>query len=177
VRGSPDIAPGSERPDPPDEIIVEALASRLVRPVTVVGVGSDLRGDDAFGVEVARALLAEGAPAGAAVFDAGVVPENYAERIALASPQTVLVADAARFDGAAGELKVLDPEELGWQTVGTHAPSLELLADYLARRCGAKTVLLACQPGANALGEAMSEVVRGAVARAVAALRRALTAG
>lgn len=159
-----------------DEALMHRLASRLARPVTVVAVGSSLRGDDAFGVEVARELRAAGPFVGVEILEGGVVPENLAERIARKSPTTVLVLDTARFEGRVGELRLLDPSELGWSFAGTHAPSLDLLSTYLARRCGARTVILAPRAGKNSFRGPMSRDMREAVRRAASLLRRILEA-
>jgi len=159
--------------------LTAALASLIQKPVVVIGVGSDLRGDDAFGVLAARELAsAMGESAGGVeVLEGGVAPENLAERAARGSPRTVVLIDAAEFEGEPGELKVLDPEELGWDLGGgTHAPSLELLATYLKERCGARTVMLAAQPASTEFGAEISPPLRAAVSRAAEALRRALAA-
>jgi len=159
--------------------LTAALASRIQKPVVVIGVGSELRGDDAFGVLAARELAsAIGDSAdGVEVLEGGVAPENLAERAARGSPRTVVLVDAADFDGEPGELRLVDPEELGWSLGGgTHAPSLELLATYLKERCGARTVMLAAQPASTEFGTEISPELEAAASRAAEALRRALAA-
>jgi hydrogenase 3 maturation protease len=159
------------------------LTKRIERPVVVIGVGSELRGDDAFGVLAARELseaLAGGVSGfeDVEVLEGGVAPENLAERAARTSPRTVVLVDAADFGGEPGELRVIDPEELGWQLGGaTHAPSLELLATYLRERCGARTVILAAQPASTEFGTEISPALKAAASRAAEALRQALAQG
>ena len=163
-----------------DRDLAGALASLIEKPVVVIGVGSDLRGDDAFGVLAARELasaIGESAD-GVEVLEGGVAPENLAERAARGSPRTVVLIDAADFDGEPGELKILDPEDLGWSLAGgTHAPSLELLATYLKERCGARTFVLAAQPASTELGSGISPELKAAASRAAEALRSALAQG
>ena len=154
-----------------DELARE-LASRLERPVVLIAVGSDMRGDDAFGLEVARALASGGGLPGIEVLEGGVAPENVAERAARALPRTVLLADAVRFGGVPGELRLLEPEELAGGQAGTHAPSLELLATYLRQRCDARVLLLGCEPAGTGLGEPISSEVREAAERAAGVIRR-----
>ena len=124
-----------------DEELAGELRARLRRPVVVIGVGSNIRGDDAFGIETVRVLRSAGGLEGVEVFEGDVAPENLAERVVRASPRTVVAVDAAEFAGEVGELRIIEPAELAWGLIGTHAPSLELLAEYLARRCGATTLL------------------------------------
>ena len=157
-----------------DEELAGELRARLRRPVVVIGVGSNIRGDDAFGIETVRVLRSAGGLEGVEVFEGDVAPENLAERVVRASPRTVVAVDAAEFAGEVGELRIIEPAELAWGLIGTHAPSLELLAEYLARRCGATTLLLAARPGATAMGEVVSPTMEKAVGRAAAIIRCAL---
>jgi hydrogenase 3 maturation protease len=157
-----------------EEDIVRALAEKVSRPVVVIGAGSDLRGDDAFGLEAARAIEAGGGIEGVEVLEGGVSPENLAERAARSSPRTVLVLDAARFGGEPGELRLIDPGELSAGLPSTHAASLELLAEYLARRCGAGTLLLVAEPASTAAGAALSRELSRAARRAAEVVKKAL---
>ena len=160
-------------PSPPDDGFARAVSARLVRPAVLIAVGNDLRGDDAFGPEVARLVAAGGPLPGVELLDGGVAPENLAERAARTSPRTVLLLDAVRFTGPVGELRLIEPGGLEWGSVGTHAPSLGLLAEYVERRCGARVLLLGCEPGRTDLGEELSPEVRAAAARAADAIRHA----
>ncbi|MHC5056482.1 MAG: hydrogenase maturation protease [Planctomycetota bacterium] len=162
-----------------DESLASDLARRIEKPVVVIGVGSDLRGDDAFGVLAARELARTlgSSSEDIEVLEGGVAPENLAERAARNSPRTVVLIDAADFDGEPGELKLLVPEDLGWSLGGaTHAPSLELLATYLKGRCGARTIMLAAQPASTEFGEGISPALEAAASRAAEALTVALAA-
>ena len=169
-----------------EDALARALGQRLAKPVVVIGVGSEMRGDDAFGVLAARELSAalEGGAPGRAdiqVIEGGTAPENLAERVARSSPGTVVLVDAADFGGSPGELRLLDPDELGWDLGGlfggaTHAPSLELLATYLIKRCGARTIILAAQPASTEFGAEISPPLRAAASRAAEALLQALAA-
>ncbi len=143
------------RISPSDMELARALGRRMTPPAVVLGVGSALRGDAAFGIETSRLLASEGL-SGIEVLEGGSAPENLAERAARNSPRTVVFLDAAEFDGEPGELRLVDPAELGWNSsASTHAPSLELLATYLHERCGAKSVMLAACARETSLGESM----------------------
>ena len=160
-----------------DDAILRQLSGLLAPPVVVIGVGNTLCGDDAFGPETVALLTGSDLPVGAVVLDGGVAPENMAERMAREDPATVLVVDAARHGGAVGELKVILPDELGWDTVETHAPSLELLSSYLFQRCGAKVFLLAAQPGDTRVGRPASREMLEAAHRAASIVRQIWRAG
>ena len=166
-------APNEEVNSLTDDDIARDLSARLEPPLLVIAVGTELRGDDAFGPATAALLKASRLPEGVLVLDGGVAPENLAERAARERPGTVLIVDAADFGGSVAELRLIGPDDLGWGLPGTHAPSLGLLASYLASRCGARTILLAAQPGDVDFGKPMSAEMREATRRASQAIRRA----
>ncbi len=145
-----------------------ALRSFVGSRPAVICVGNILRGDDGFGPAVAARLD------GDRVFDAGAVPENALPKVEALAPEAVIFVDAAEFGGAPGELRFILPEELAAGDFSTHAAPLALSADYLGRACGARSALLAAQPGTTKLGSVMSVPVARAVERAAALLRRVL---
>jgi hydrogenase 3 maturation protease len=96
-------------------------------------------------------------------FDGGVSPENLLERIARERPDVVLFADAADFGGTPGEVRLLPPEAHRSGTFSTHAPSLELAADYLRERTGALVRVLAIQALTTGPGPTLSEPVNASL--------------
>ena len=169
--------PSSPAPDPPERppsVLLAQLTARVRLPAVVLGVGNDLRGDDAFGLEAVRLLSSRGPIPGVTVLEVGVSPEGFAERVARESPRIIVVLDAARMGGAPGELRLIEPGDLGWDFAGgTHAPSLELLSRYLAERCGAEVLLLAAEPERTGLGEEMTPRLCEAASLAAEILREA----
>ena len=132
-----------------------------VNRTAVLGFGNRLWRDDGAGSVLAERLLT--AQPGAAVFDGGMVPENYLEKVANYNPGTVLLVDAADFGGEPGEVKSFQGDELAEAGFSTHAGSPRLLAAYLAARCGADVVMLAIQPADVRAGDALSTPVGKAV--------------
>ena len=124
----------------------EKLAGRRC---VVVGVGSELRGDDAAGLLLAERL--EGKTR-AVVFVGGDVPENYAVRVADQRPEVVLLLDAAAMDLSPGSVRLLRAEEIPPVPGVTHRPSLEMFAAFVRLDCGADTYLLGIQPDVERLG-------------------------
>ena len=128
--------------------------------VILLGIGNNLRGDDGFGPEVASRisrLIPDRA------FDAGTVPEDFLGPIAKLRPALVIIADAASFGGRPGELRLLRIDQLCGNCLGTHAPSLSLIEQFLKSECGSKTVVLAAQPKAMAFGAALSPQTAAAI--------------
>lgn len=124
----------------------EKLAGRRC---VVVGVGNELRGDDAAGRRLAERL--EGKTR-AVVFVGGDVPEDYAVRVADERPEVVLLLDAAAMDLPPGACRLLAAEEIPPVPGVTHRPSLEMFAAFVRLDCGADTYLLAIQPNMARLG-------------------------
>jgi hydrogenase 3 maturation protease len=163
----------------------EELHRRLgaAGPVAVIGIGSELHGDDAAGVLVARKLGARrAAPAGRLrAFEAGGAPENVTGDLIRflgsgAGPGRphVLLVDAANLDLAAGQMKLLAPEDLDGISCSTHRLPLGVLGRYLAERSGCQVSVLGIQPKSVSFLAPVSPEVRRAVTLVAAELRSLL---
>jgi hydrogenase 3 maturation protease len=142
------------------------LAPLLVRPWLLVGVGSDLRGDDAFGPLLARRLVAGGLPA----IDAGTAPESYTGPILRAGAELLLFADTGDLQAPAGTLRLVEPGAAVPGGTSTHDASLTLLIAYLTAQRPFAVRLLVAQPKGKGLGNAVSSEVEAAVDLAAAAV-------
>ncbi|MER5183153.1 hydrogenase maturation protease [Streptomyces sp. NPDC002896] len=143
--------------------------------VLVAGIGNIFLGDDAFGPEVAAALLARPHPPGVHIADFGIRGMDLAYALGHGYDAAVLVDAAPRGQGP-GTLYVIEPEE----PAGEPAPEahgmdpVRVLA--LARHLNGKlprTLIVGCEPQSCPTGEeaevgsGFSTPVRHAVARAV----------
>jgi hydrogenase 3 maturation protease len=142
----------------------------LEPPVCVLGVGSELRGDDAAGVVAVRALAERST---LTCLEGGTAPENYLEKIVALAPATVVIIDAADWGGAPGDVRVFRAAEAGGGAISTHALSLDMIAVYLAERIGVEVMVVGIQPAGFGFGEPLSAPVRAAVERVAAALAAA----
>jgi hydrogenase 3 maturation protease len=140
--------------------------------VAVVGIGHELRGDDAAGLAVARAL--QTALAGderVLVIDAGPVPENHVGPLRRFKPDVVLLVDAAQMGEEAGMIRWLSWKETDGLGASTHTLSPRLLAQFLIDELGCEVALLGIQPRDNAIDDRLSPEVAGAVDAIVAAVQ------
>ncbi len=142
------------------ENLKSKLQEKLTGKVAILCVGSRSRGDDMFGPLVARRVAGKVA---AEVIDAENVPENYLGKIAKLAPDVVLLVDSAHFGGQAGEIRLLDPQELNESSFSTHSASLKLIEEYLQAQCRSKVMLLAAQPKHVSFGQPPSKEMIGAV--------------
>ena len=129
--------------------------------VAILGFGNRLWSDDGAGSVLAGRLQATNPEA--AVFDGGMVPENFLEKVAAVNPDSILLVDAADFGGEPGEWRLFGGEELAFTGLSTHAGSPQMLAAYLEARTGAEVKMLAIQPGDVGEGAQLSPRVELAV--------------
>lgn len=153
-----------------DELLTLEPGDRLV----VVGVGSDMRGDDAAGVAVARRLT-ERESDRLHVVEGGTAPENYTSVVKDSDPDRVLLVDAVDFDGDPGDVKQVEPEALAQTSFSSHAYPLTLLTDYLERETGGTVTLLGIQPASIDEGEELSPAVESGIERVVDEIAMAMS--
>lgn len=126
------------------------------KKVAILGVGNPLMGDDGVGSWVAGELQGK---VRVPVFVGEEVPENYLYDIISEEPEYLLVIDAVDFGGKAGEMRLVDLEELTPRFLSSHGMSLNIMASLLEEK-GCKVILLGIQPRNLAFGADMSEEVK-----------------
>jgi len=132
----------------------------------IVGVGHDLRGDDAAGLHAARALRALLLPfENWLVLEGGPAPENITGALRRFRPQLVLMIDAAQFGASPGTVRWLDWRAAAKSATSTHTGSLNLVARYVSAELSCDVMLLGIQIGDNTLGAPLTLEVAGAVDR------------
>ncbi|GAA3379060.1 hydrogenase maturation protease [Streptomyces sannanensis] len=160
----------------PEELEPLAASAATARPkVLVAGIGNVFLGDDAFGPEVAAALLRRPQPDEVHVTDFGIRGMDLAYALTDGYDAAVLI-DAAPRGGAPGTLYVIEPDVPDDAAPEAHGMDpVRVLA--LARRLGGeppRTLVIGCEPGAVPTGDSpdltagLSESVRPAVDSAVA---------
>ncbi len=113
--------------------------------VAVIGVGSDLRGDDVAGVLVARRLAAWARRTGCdrlGAFMGGAAPENFTGEIVRFRPDLLVLVDAAHLGREPGAVEVIRPESVGGLAFSTHMLPVPIFLDYVRATCGCRTVVL-----------------------------------
>lgn len=122
----------------------------------IVGVGNEMRGDDAVGVLVARRLQGK---IRVPVYDVGPVPENFLGKIARSGAKSLVVVDAVDFGGRVGDVRLLEPQEITYSHFSSHLPPLQLMELFLGEG-GVRMQVLAVQPGTVAMMAELSPEVR-----------------
>ncbi len=148
--------------------------------VAIVGIGHELRGDDAAGIEVARGLVlptdlpVDWGSVGSTVLvlEGGAAPENTTGALRRFKPDFVLLVDAAGMGEPAGSVRWLDPLDAAGFSASTHMLPLHMLAEYLNSELGCEVALLGIQPETLDVGAGLSQTVRQAVDGVIRDLRR-----
>jgi hydrogenase 3 maturation protease len=125
-----------------------------------MGIGHELRGDDAVGILLVRKMR-QRIPMNERLLlvDAGPVPENFCGTLRRYSPTLVIIIDAAKMGLAPGVIQWLAWDQVGEAEVSTHAPSLLILAEYLERELGCEMALLGIEPSDTSLDSPLSPPV------------------
>lgn len=152
-------------PEPVDEAadsLAAGIAAIRTRRWLLVGIGNDMRGDDAFGPLLARRLKERGL----AAIDGGMAPENATGPIRRAAPEVLILADAVELGAEPGTLRLLRPFDLAEGATSTHDPGLRILHAYLTADSALDVVVLAAQPAGAEFDAPASPAMLRAVGRA-----------
>ncbi|HEX9029627.1 MAG TPA: hydrogenase 3 maturation endopeptidase HyCI [Anaerolineales bacterium] len=145
--------------------------------MAVLGIGNELRGDDAAGLYLVRALQPSAAGHDCIlVLECGPAPENFSGLLRRFSPSHVLLVDAALLGAPPGSLCFLEPSQAGVasSTFTSHALPLSGLAAYLESELGCTTGILAIQPAQDELASSLSPAVHRSVRAAARTLIKEL---
>ena len=143
------------------------------RPVVVLGVGAELRSDDAVGVRVAAALGSAPLP-GVHALDGGSAPENCTAELRQLNPSHLIIVDSARMGEPAGAIRLIESADIAGASFGTHALPLSVLADYVQKEIGCRVTVIGIQPRSLEFGEEMSPEVAEAARETARVLRECL---
>jgi hydrogenase 3 maturation protease len=134
--------------------------------VLVLGIGSELKKDDAVGVLLARWLKERAFP-GLTVLEGGNAPENLSGEIKRLAPSHLLLVDAAEMKEEPGTVRFLGLEELGGFSFSTHALPLHLFVSFLRVELpDLKVAVLGIQPEFVGFGEGLSPAAAAGLAEA-----------
>jgi len=118
----------------------------------LLGVGNDIRGDDAVGELVAREFKNEDWD----TEDCGSVPENFIPQIENDVYDVVVIVDAAEMKLEPGEMREVPKDRLNVFTMSTHALPLSLVMEFLEEKVK-EVHLIGIQPKDMGLKEGMTD--------------------
>ena len=129
----------------------ETLSGSTAKAV-FVGIGSELRGDDAVGVVVIKRLaeIAKTTDCSRFLFiNGGSAPENILGEIRVFQPEIIVFIDAAVLGGAPGTVRVIDAsrEKISGISFCTHSLPLTIIADYIRQAIPCEIFVIGIEPG------------------------------
>ncbi|OIO01775.1 MAG: hydrogenase 3 maturation endopeptidase HyCI [Elusimicrobia bacterium CG_4_10_14_0_2_um_filter_56_8] len=138
------------------EEIKQALAPK--GRTLLITLGSALRADDGLGPSLGARL--NFTRPDLKLLDAGTTPENIAQDAIDWKPGKIIVIDAARFGGEAGELRVIPPGDMNRAAVlSTHSFPPSVTFSIVKEDTGAELVFIGVQAGSLDHKEGLSPEV------------------
>ena len=118
--------------------------------MAIVGIGAELRGDDAAGLRVIALLedaLSKRPPRiPCRTFIGGTAPENVTGAVRTFNPSHILFIDAADLGCEPGAFSEIDPEQTGGASFSTHTLPIGVIVQYLVATTEAEALLVGIQP-------------------------------
>ena len=134
--------------------------------ICIMGVGSDLRGDDSAGLIVARKLSADkhfNSASNLLILEGGPAPENQTGTLRAFQPDLVLFIDAAHLEEAPGTIQFIPLESIDGMSASSHSLPLSMLARYIIQELGCQVEVLGIQPAQNEICSELSSLVQAAI--------------
>jgi len=139
--------------------------------VAVLGIGSDLRGDDISGIIAVQELEKKADSISRTIpfktFLGYTAPENLSGEIRKFSPTHLIMIDTADIKKKPGDIMVFTAESAGGMSFSTHKLPVKVMAEYLKSSIGCEVIIVGIQPKTLDFGKPVSKVVEDA-AKAVA---------
>lgn len=158
--------------------LAKFLKSRLsrARSVAVLGIGSELRSDDAAGLLVAEELekrLGKGRKKRRIrIFFGSTAPENLTGEIKRFKPEHIIIADTVEMGEKPGTIIVVPNGDVGsGVTFSTHKMPAKILADYFIKSFKCEITMVGIQPSSLKFGAPPSRHIRESakyIAKAIA---------
>jgi len=153
--------------------LTQELKNRLkkAKKIAVLGIGSELRADDAAGM-----LVAQGVRQGRKLksFFGETAPENLTGEIKRFKPTHIIIVDTADIKQKPGTVLLLDSKDVGsGVSFSTHKLPAKILMDYFVQSLKCSVVLIGIQPKTLKFGEAVSKEVKDTVKEISSAIKEA----
>jgi hydrogenase 3 maturation protease len=139
-------------PRQPVSDIQNELKQKLenAKRVAILGIGSELRGDDAAGIltaqQVEKTIKKKTTTPQVRVFIGDTAPENLTGEIKRYQPTHLIIIDSADLDIDPGEIRLINPEQIGGTSFCTHMLPTSVLIDYLNQSFKFEIIAIGIQP-------------------------------
>ena len=146
--------------------------------VAVLGIGSELKGDDIAGMLTAQLLLSSGRPVKSRkktrIIFGSTAPENFTGEIKKFKPTHLLIIDAADIGKDPGTVDFIDVETITGESFSTHMLPPKIFIRYLELFIKCKVIIVGIQPETLKFGDPCSKKVEKASRLLADAIRKCL---
>jgi hydrogenase 3 maturation protease len=143
------------------------------KKIAVLGIGSELRGDDVAGLLVAEELK-KIKNLKLKVFFGSTAPENLTGEIIKYKPTHIVIVDSTDTDQKAGSIILISPEEVGGISFSSHMLPIKMMVDYLLESLKCEIIIIGIQPKILMFGETISKEVKKSTKQISDAIRQIL---
>ncbi|HOW35692.1 MAG TPA: hydrogenase maturation peptidase HycI [Candidatus Omnitrophota bacterium] len=157
------------------------LKSRLAKAkrIVILGVGSELRGDDVAGMLVVKtlkkSLSGNKKIVPIKIIFGGVSPENFTGAIKRFKPSHLVIIDSADLGRKAGTVDFLDVQNIGGVTFNTHKLPTRFMVEYLLVSEKFSVTIIGIQPKTISFMAPVSQQAKKAVGSLAGTLKSILT--
>ena len=149
--------------------MLDALKNKLLnaKKVAILGIGSELRGDDVAGLLAAQQIekntKGKSITPQLQVFIGETAPENLTGEIKNFQPTHLIIIDAAELNKEPGHIEIMEPETISGTSFCTHALPLKIVIGYLLESFKFQAIIIGIQPKTLTFGaQPTKEVVAAA---------------
>jgi len=143
------------------------------KKIAVLGIGSELRADDAAGLLVAEELK-KIKNLKLKVFLGSTAPENFTGEIIKFKPTHILIIDSVDIDQKPGSILLINPDEVGGISFSTHMLPVKMMVDYFFASLKCEIIIVGIQPKTLLFGEAVSEEVKKSTGKIIDIIQQIL---
>jgi len=118
--------------------------------IAVLGIGSELRADDAAGLLVIANIKnnpkTRKLPVSLKTFYGSTAPENLTGEIRKYKPTHIIMVDSIDAGKSPGSIVVIDPDNISGASFSSHQLPLKILVDYFLKLLACKVLIIGIQP-------------------------------
>jgi len=130
-------------------MMIENILKNAINPnrkIAILGIGSELCGDDAAGMMLIHQLQKRICSDSVLLMPASTAPENFTGMIKEFEPDLLIVVDAVFAKRSVGEIFLVDLDEIQSIECSTHMMPLGFLLTYLQQETRSDYMMIGIQP-------------------------------
>ncbi len=137
------------------------LKEILKKKLAILGVGSELRGDDGVGPYLSEKLSSFNSESFLSI-NGDLIPENFTGDLRKFQPENIIIIDAAFMGKSTGYIEIVRINDLTGISFSSHSMPLSVLGKYLLQEIGANIYILGIQSSNIDFGSEISREVKEA---------------